>query len=57
MGAFRFDAITLPPESETLRAEVRAFLAEEMPHIPAHVRAGSWSRADPEFSRKLAAHG
>ncbi len=57
MGAFRFDAIAIPPEAEALRAEVRAFLAEELPSIPAYVRAGSWSRYDPAFSRKLAARG
>ena len=43
MGAFRFDAVTIPPEAEALRAEVRAFLAEELTGIPEHVRAGSWS--------------
>jgi alkylation response protein AidB-like acyl-CoA dehydrogenase len=57
MGAFRFDPVTLPPEAEQLRSEVRAFLAEEMPRIPAHVRAGSWSRHDAEFSRRLGARG
>lgn len=57
MGAFRFDAVTIPSEAEALRTEVRAFLAEEMPKIPAHVRAGSWMRLDPEFSAKLAARG
>lgn len=57
MGAFRFDAVEIPPDAERLRGEVRAFLAEEMPNYPAHVRAGSWMRSDPAFSRKLAAKG
>ncbi|MBL9011775.1 MAG: acyl-CoA dehydrogenase family protein [Alphaproteobacteria bacterium] len=57
MGAFRFDAVTIPPEAEALRAEVRAFLAEELTGIPEHVRAGSWSRSSAAFSAKLAARG
>jgi alkylation response protein AidB-like acyl-CoA dehydrogenase len=57
MGAFRFDAVEIPPEAEALRTEVRAFLAEEMPRYPAHVRAGSWMRLEPAFSRKLASRG
>ncbi|BCW89930.1 Crotonobetainyl-CoA reductase [Alphaproteobacteria bacterium SO-S41] len=57
MGAFRFDAVTIPREAEALRAEVRAFLAEELPAYAPHVRAGSWSRYEPEFSRTLAARG
>ncbi|MFT3809253.1 MAG: acyl-CoA dehydrogenase family protein [Micropepsaceae bacterium] len=57
MSAFRFEPAELPPEAETLRGEVRAFLAETMPGIPAHVRAGTWSRSDEDFSRKLAAKG
>ncbi len=57
MGAFRFEPTRLPPETERLRGEVRAFLAEAMPAIPAYIRAGTWSRSDAEFSRKLAARG
>ncbi len=57
MGAFRFEPAQLPPEAEKLRAEVRAFLAETMPGIPAHIRAGTWSRSDEDFSRRLAAKG
>ncbi len=48
---------TLPPECETLRAEVRAFLAEAMPAIPPAKRNRSWSGASPEFSRMLAQRG
>ena len=32
----------IPPEDEALRAEVRAFLAEAVRDLPAHVRARSW---------------
>ena len=54
----RFPPAELPPETENLRAEVRAFLAEERasggfePHCDAWM--SNWS---PEFSRKLAARG
>ncbi len=54
---FRFDPLTLPPECESLRREVRQFIAEER-------AAGRW-RADgdfasthsPEFSKRLGARG
>ena len=45
----------LPPEAEALRAEVRAFLAAEMPAIPPLKRCRNWSGADAEFSRKMGA--
>lgn len=48
---------TLPPHAESFRQEVKAFLADEMPPTPAHVRARSWMAFDAEFSRKLAARG
>jgi len=47
----------LPPEAEALRAEVRAFLAAEMPAIAPARRCRSWSGADADFSRKLGARG
>lgn len=41
-----------------LRAEVRAFLAQELPAgYSAHDRARSWNGHDPAFSRKLGARG
>lgn len=47
---------TLPPAAETLRAEVRAFLAEELPkHRDAEPE--TFSAYDPAFSRKLGARG
>ena len=47
----------LPPEAEALRAEVRAFLAAEMPAIPPLKRCRNWSGADADFSRKMGARG
>lgn len=47
----------LPPECESLRAEVRAFLAEALVDIPLIRRNRNWSGADPAFSRKMAARG
>ncbi|MDM0071415.1 acyl-CoA dehydrogenase family protein [Variovorax sp. J31P207] len=47
----------IPPEDETLRVEVRAFLDEAMRRVPAHVRAKSWSGYDSEFSRELGRRG
>jgi alkylation response protein AidB-like acyl-CoA dehydrogenase len=54
----RFDQIRLPEECETLRREVRAFLAEEVaagtfdPHRPGHGDSHSH-----EFSRRVGAKG
>jgi len=47
----------IPPEDEALRAEVRAFLAEAVKDLPAHVRARSWGGYSTELSRKLGAKG
>ncbi len=47
----------IPPEDEALRAPVRAFLQEVMRHVPARVRAKSWSGYDAEFSRELGRRG
>lgn len=54
---FRFQLATLPPETERLRADVRAFLAGEIAAIAPEKRAQSWSGFNPEFSRKLGARG
>jgi acyl-CoA dehydrogenase len=54
----RFDQIRLPPECETLRQEVRAFLADEVaagtfdPNRPGH-----GDSHDPAFSRRIGAKG
>jgi alkylation response protein AidB-like acyl-CoA dehydrogenase len=47
----------IPPEDEALRGPVREFLAEAMKHVPAHVRARSWSGYDAGFSRELGKRG
>ncbi len=57
MGAFRFEPTQLPAGAQALRAEVRAFLKDEMPAFPAYVRAGTWSQSDEGFSQRLAAKG
>ena len=43
--------------SEALRADVRAFLGENLRDVPAQVRAASWSGFDPAFSAKMAKKG
>jgi acyl-CoA dehydrogenase len=58
MSGLQFDQIRLPPECETLRADVRAFLAEEIaagtfdPHRPGH-----GDSHNPAFSRRIGAKG
>ena len=47
----------IPAEEEAMRAEYRAFIAQEVRDLPPHVRARSWAAFDAEFSRKLAARG
>jgi alkylation response protein AidB-like acyl-CoA dehydrogenase len=54
---FRFPVVGESAERATLRAEVRAFLADELAALPSHVRAHSWNGHSPEFSRKLGARG
>ena len=54
------DSLTLtsiPPEDEALRAPVRAFLADAMKKVPAHIRAKSWAGYDTAFSRELGRRG
>ncbi|MEW6645348.1 MAG: acyl-CoA dehydrogenase family protein [Pseudomonadota bacterium] len=53
----RFEPAALPDAAERFRAEVRAFLAAEMPPLSADRRARSWMGFDADFSRKLAARG
>src|SRR4051794_10028841 len=57
MSVFRFDPVELPPECEALRAEVRAFIADEL-------AAGRWtpnsdfgSHRAADFSRRIAGRG
>jgi acyl-CoA dehydrogenase len=58
MTALEFDPIRLPPEAQALRAEVRAFIEQEisagsLDPAGGAVRAGF----SPEFSRKVGARG
>ena len=45
----------LPPRGEAFRAEVKAFLAANLPPAPADLRARSWMGFSVDFSRKLSA--
>ena len=47
----------IPAEDEALRIEVRAFLAEAIKDLPAHVRARSWGGYSTALSRRLGARG
>jgi alkylation response protein AidB-like acyl-CoA dehydrogenase len=57
MATFHFELTELPPETESLRAEVRAFLAETLSDRSPHQRARSWGGFDRAFSRKIAERG
>ncbi len=57
MEHIRFPPGALPPEAETLRREVRDFIAEHLSDYPADKRARSWSGNDPAFSRLMGAKG
>lgn len=54
---FRFDPLTLPPEYEDLRREVRGFLAEERAAGRLHAQTDFASSHSPEFSKRLGARG
>ena len=57
MAGFAFAPPPHNPAAETLRAEVRAFLAEEMASRSPRQRAESWTGHDLAFSRKVGARG
>jgi alkylation response protein AidB-like acyl-CoA dehydrogenase len=57
MATFHFELHDLPPEAETLRREVRAFLRQELGDRAALDRAPSWGGFDRAFSRKVGARG
>ncbi len=57
MRGFSFTPYDLPPETEALRGDVRAFLRETLGDISSARRAQSWSGFNPEFSRALGARG
>lgn len=55
---FHFDPVDLPPGIPAFRAEIRAFLAREMPRdYPAEQKANCWTVYDAEFSRRLGERG
>ncbi len=57
MHEFRFEPVQLPPAAEALRAEVRAFIAEEVARGAFTPCRNSWSSFDPAFSRKCGERG
>ena len=57
MQAFRFEALTLPPEAVAMRSRVRAFLTEERETGGYASHRTSWSSFDSEFSRRAGAAG
>src|SRR2546428_1071846 len=56
-AVFRFALNDLPPEAESLREEVRHFLAEQLGGAAPVKRAKSWGGFDREFSRRVGARG
>jgi alkylation response protein AidB-like acyl-CoA dehydrogenase len=56
-STFRFALNDLPPEAESLREEVRAFLREQFYGASPVKRAKSWGGFDREFSRRVGARG
>ena len=57
MSSFVFAPPPPSPEAEAFRAEIRAFLAEELAERTPLERAQSWNGVDPAFSRKLGEKG
>jgi alkylation response protein AidB-like acyl-CoA dehydrogenase len=57
MATFHFALHELPPETEALRGEVRAFLRQELKARSPLDRAPSWGGFDRDFSRKVGARG
>lgn len=57
IDTLRFPPCEPPATLEPLRAEVRAFLADELKRYSPLVRSHSWDGIEPEFSRKLGARG
>jgi alkylation response protein AidB-like acyl-CoA dehydrogenase len=56
-AVFRFVLNDLPPEAESLRADVRDFLQKEFSGAAPARRARSWGGFDREFSRRVGARG
>lgn len=52
-----FALTALPPQAAAFRQDVKAFLKEHLPEVPADLRARSWMGFDADFSRALARRG
>ena len=57
MHEFRFDSVQLPTTAQTLRRQVREFIAEETAKGAFIPSRNSWSSADAGFSRKCGQRG
>ena len=58
MQTFQFDPVDLPPGIPAFRAEIREFLAREMPRpYAAELKANCWTVFDAGFSRRLGERG
>jgi hypothetical protein len=57
MAEFRFEPVVMPPGAVTLRAEVRAFLEEEIAKGAFKPAVGAMATADPAFSAKCGERG
>ena len=57
MHQFRFEPVKLPAAAEALRAQVRAFIAEEVAAGTFTPSKNSWSSFDAAFSRKCGERG
>ncbi|MEK7360942.1 MAG: acyl-CoA dehydrogenase family protein [Pseudomonadota bacterium] len=57
MHEFRFEPVQMPVAAQTLRGEVRAFIAEEVAKGTFTPSGNSWSSFDPDFSRKCGERG
>ncbi|MCW5661038.1 MAG: acyl-CoA dehydrogenase family protein [Burkholderiaceae bacterium] len=57
MEGLRISPGLLPPECEALRAQVRAFLAEQLAGVPVSRRVRNWSGANAQFTRAMASRG
>lgn len=54
---FRFEPASMPPETEALRAEVRAFLSDWQDRWSPWLKGHSWTGFDREFSLAVGARG
>lgn len=57
MEGLHIEVGDLPPACDTLRQEVRAFIADNRSLFTCSVRAENWAGRDPVFSRKMAEQG